>query len=90
MIGLFVTGTDTGVGKTYASMGLIKSWRQKGLRVGVIKPSETGCEVKGEWVGPQDAKMLLEAAGSGQSLDEVCPYQYANPPGASRSCSYGR
>jgi dethiobiotin synthetase len=75
MKGVFVTGTDTGVGKTYASLGLIAGWKGMGLKVGVMKPSETDCLEE----GPRDAKMLLEAAGSDQPLSEVCPYQYDEP-----------
>jgi dethiobiotin synthetase len=77
--GLFVTGTDTGVGKTYASVALIQGWRGRGLRVGVMKPTETGLERDGEWGPPDDAVKLLEASGASLTLDEVCPYRYGAP-----------
>lgn len=53
---IFVTATGTNVGKTYASVKLIKALSKRGLRVGAFKPIETG--VDGE---PQDAKKLLKA-----------------------------
>ena len=77
--GYFVTGTDTGVGKTYASRALIAGWRSQGLTVGVLKPAETGCREAGRWTGPRDAMALLQAAGSGQALESVCPYTYDQP-----------
>jgi len=77
--GLFVTGTDTGVGKTFVSLALIHAWRAMGLRVGVMKPCETGCEERDGELIPEDATALLAAAGSGQSLDEVCPVRFRLP-----------
>ena len=43
MSGFFITGTDTGVGKTFFTKGLASALRQRGMRVGVMKPVETGC-----------------------------------------------
>ena len=43
MIGLFVTGTDTGVGKTTVTCALLAAARARGLRVAAMKPVETGC-----------------------------------------------
>lgn len=79
MKGVFVTGTDTGVGKTYASLALIAGWRSQGLRVGVMKPSETGLEVDGVLGPPQDAVQLLDASGADLTLDEVCPFRFNAP-----------
>lgn len=41
--GYFVTGTDTGVGKTTAAVALIHSLRERGLRVAAMKPVAAGC-----------------------------------------------
>jgi dethiobiotin synthetase len=79
---VFVTGTDTGVGKTRAALALIAGWRAAGLRVGVMKPCETGCEEKAEGgagLVPADAVALLDASGSELSLDEVCPFRFRTP-----------
>ena len=43
MTGLFVTGTDTGVGKTRFGVGLLRAWRARGHVVAPLKPVETGC-----------------------------------------------
>jgi dethiobiotin synthetase len=42
--GLFITGTDTGVGKTFVAKGLLDAGRRVGLRVAALKPAETGCD----------------------------------------------
>jgi dethiobiotin synthetase len=71
--GLFVTGTDTGVGKTVVACALIGALRARGLDTAGMKPIETGV---GE-AGPLDARALLEAAGGRDPLDEVCPQQFS-------------
>ena len=61
---VFVTGTDTGVGKTTVSVGLLGAWRRRGLRLAVLKPAETGCMPRnGEALWPDDDGRLREAAG---------------------------
>jgi dethiobiotin synthetase len=77
--GLFVTGTDTGVGKTFVSLALVAAWRDAGLRVGVMKPCETGCEDVGGHLVPEDATRLLKASRTALSLDEVCPCRFPTP-----------
>ncbi len=61
MRGLFVTGTDTGVGKTFIACGLAGALRARGLRVGVMKPIETGCARRGDdALHPADATALIK------------------------------
>ena len=55
---LLVTGTDTGVGKTWVSTGLLRAWVGAGLRVAARKPAETGCESVGGRLQPADAAAL--------------------------------
>ena len=74
MPALFVTGTDTGVGKTFVACALAHAWRAAGRRVGVVKPVETG--VDGE---PEDARRLAVAADDRSPLDDVCPYRLRAP-----------
>ncbi len=73
--GCFVTGTDTGVGKTLVSCALIAELRARGFEVGAIKPIETGVGPD----GPLDAIALRDAAGTGDTLELVCPQQFALP-----------
>jgi dethiobiotin synthetase len=77
---LLVTGTDTGVGKTYVSCGLLRAAREAGLRVAARKPAETGCApgADGERVGA-DAVALHAAAGAAEPLDAVCPIRLSDP-----------
>jgi len=67
VIGYFVTGTDTNVGKTYVASMLARRARSKGLRVFAFKPLETGCQ---ESLGA-DQRALVEAAGGWQT-DLLC------------------
>jgi dethiobiotin synthetase len=66
--GFFITGTDTGVGKTFVACALARAFRAEGLKVGVFKPAESG--------GSGDARRLMRAAGSRDPLDLVCPYRF--------------
>ncbi len=72
--GVFVTGTDTGVGKTLVACGLACSLRDRGYTVGVMKPVETGCAEKEGQLFPQDAFHLRQASGCNYPLDLICPY----------------
>lgn len=74
-----ITGTDTGVGKTTVGGGIAAGFRELGLRVGVMKPAETGCERRGGELVPLDAIALRAAAGAVEPLDLICPYRYATP-----------
>lgn len=78
MAGLFITGTDTGVGKTFVARGIAAALRARGRRVGVLKPIETGC---GGAIDrqPADALALREAAGSNLPLERICPYRLDAP-----------
>ncbi len=76
--GLFVTGTDTGVGKTFVARGIASALRARSVRVGVMKPVETGCG-PGPVRRPADAIALQAAAGSALALDRICPYRLDAP-----------
>ena len=67
MAGLFITGTDTGVGKTVVSCALARGLRATGIDVGVMKPVETGVPSS----GPEDARRLVRAAEVNDDLDLV-------------------
>jgi dethiobiotin synthetase len=74
--GLFVSGTDTGIGKTLIACALADSLRRRGVSVGVMKPVETGHGGEG-W--PADADRLRRAAGSRDPREWVVPYVFAEP-----------
>lgn len=76
--GLFVTGTDTGVGKTIVTATLARILRLRGVNVGVMKPVTSGCpERNGECVS-EDAELLAWAAGI-ECDDDVAPYRLREP-----------
>ena len=74
MSALFITGTDTGVGKTFVACALATALRERGRRVAVMKPVETG--VEGE---PADALALRAAAADPAPLGDICPYRLRAP-----------
>lgn len=89
--GVFITGTDTGVGKTVVSAGIIRALLKRGTRVGAMKPIETGCKRAdpksqiqtgefrpGELI-PADGLFLKEMAGMDDPLDLVAPIRFEYP-----------
>lgn len=85
--GLFVTGTDTGVGKTAVTVAIVRKLVQdRGLRVGVYKPVSSGVE-PGRF-SESDAARLWDAAGRPLSIEAVCPQMFAaaiSPPRSARA-----
>ncbi len=78
MKGWFVTGTDTGVGKTVVAGILARLLREQGRRVGVFKPVATGCRRDprlGLVCG--DAEFLAHCAEAGENLETINPVRYA-------------
>jgi len=73
----FITGTDTGVGKTFVAAAAARALRTRGLDVGVMKPVETGCAAAGGGLAPADAARLIEASGTADPVEAVCPYRFA-------------
>ena len=77
--GLFITGTDTGVGKTVVA-GAIADWfRRRHRRVGVLKPVATGCVHRREGLVSEDAEFLAHCADARFPLDVICPQRYVEP-----------
>jgi len=77
--GLFITGTDTGVGKTYVAALVARALAAQGRRVGVYKPVASGCRHEGDRLVADDAVNLWEAAGRPGELERVCPQRFAAP-----------
>ncbi len=70
MNGLFVTGTDTGVGKTLVTAALALALKARGVDVGVVKPVQSG---------EGDAETLKRWAGLEEEPEEICPFSFAAP-----------
>ena len=77
--GLFITGTDTGVGKTCVGALIARSLVSSGRRVGVYKPAASGCRREGKTLVSDDAVALWNAAGRPGDMEHVCPQRFAAP-----------
>ncbi len=77
--GLFITGTDTGVGKTLIAGAIAKILSQKGKTTGVFKPIATGCRLEREGLVSDDAEFLAHCADSEFGLDVINPINFVTP-----------
>jgi dethiobiotin synthetase len=75
--GLFITGTDTGVGKTLIAAALARYLTERGMKVGVMKPVETGVADQ-EALG-SDGQLLQWAADSQMPKENITPYRLQAP-----------
>ncbi len=71
--GLFITGTDTGVGKTVVTAAILAHLRHQGQKTGVMKPIETGVDSECSSPANSDALFLMECGGIEDALAEICP-----------------
>lgn len=79
---MFITGTDTGVGKTFVTCGLLEVLQKHKTAVRVIKPFATGARlVEGHWVSPDAEEFAahLEGKISPQDLENLCFYAWPSP-----------
>lgn len=87
--GFFITGTDTGVGKTVITAALVKAAQHLGFKAAAMKPIETGCRkpadmrqhtvCSNEILIPIDGKFLREISGAEAPLDLITPVRFENP-----------
>lgn len=77
--GVFVTGTDTGIGKSVASASLLHALRARGLRAVGMKPVASGCERTPEGWRNEDALLLQAASAPRPHYDDVNPYALPQP-----------
>jgi dethiobiotin synthetase len=77
--GIFITGTDTCIGKTTISGGIAYMLKQKGIRVGVMKPFATGIKPYSKDYKTQDSKILKNASNSQDNDNIINPYFYPIP-----------
>lgn len=75
----FVTGTDTGVGKTLVSTALLHAWRRRGHAVAGMKPVASGAAVTPQGLRNEDALALQAAASRDWPYEVVNPYVFAPP-----------
>ena len=79
MFSVYVTGTDTGIGKTLASCTLLHALRAHGLRAAGMKPVASGCErIDGEWRNA-DALALQAAGEPGIAYADINPFALEHP-----------
>ena len=77
--GFFVTGTDTGVGKTVVACALLHAFAARGLRVAGMKPVAAGAEVHGNRLQNEDAEQLLAATNVAVPMQLLNPYCLVSP-----------
>ncbi|HYB74871.1 MAG TPA: dethiobiotin synthase [Candidatus Sulfotelmatobacter sp.] len=77
--GLFITGTDTGVGKTVVAATLLVGLQEAGLRMAALKPVETGCGARDGRPVPADAEYLRAVGRLAEPLEAMAPYAFALP-----------
>ena len=71
--GYFISGTDTGVGKTVVTACMLAFYRKHSINTGIMKPIETGVDPNCSSEANSDAKFLLTVSGNQDTLEEVCP-----------------
>lgn len=79
MHGVFVSGTDTGIGKTCASTALLHALRARGLRASGMKPVASGCRATPQGLRNDDAEALLAASDPVPAYADCNPYALAEP-----------
>lgn len=77
--GVFVTGTDTEVGKTAIAGAIARHLRLRGRRVEVFKPAASGCRTDRGQLLSEDADFLAACADSRRLLADIAPLRYAQP-----------
>jgi dethiobiotin synthetase len=84
--GVFITGTDTGVGKTHIGKRLIQALLQLGISVQPRKPAESGCNEQDGQLIPSDGHELMQAAEL-SDIDTVTPFRFRHPLSPPRAAS---
>jgi dethiobiotin synthetase len=75
--GIFVTGTDTGVGKTLAAAALMRAFKGLGMRVAGFKPVSSGCESTSAGLRNEDALALMQEQSTPFPYEAVNPFAFA-------------
>ena len=73
--GIFISGTDTGIGKTVVTASLASCLKQNSITVNAIKPLQTGTILP----GLIDIEFVYKVLGEIYEIDKVCPYRFSDP-----------
>jgi dethiobiotin synthetase len=76
---IFISGTNTEVGKTFITLNIIKLLESKGTRVNPYKPVETGCKQKLSELIPHDSMLFYKAINKRIDLNQINPYRFVEP-----------
>lgn len=77
---IFITGTDTYIGKTVVTSLLAKTLIRSGEKIGILKPIETGCTLDAKMnLVPEDASYLWEISGKKEKLEDIILYRFSLP-----------
>jgi len=76
---IFISGTNTEVGKTFITVNIIKLLQSKGYLVNPYKPVETGCKKRLSRLVPSDSSLFHKAIEERLSLDQINPYRFIQP-----------
>ena len=85
--GIFITGTDTGVGKTIAAAALARLLHERGANIGVMKPVTSGCREENGRLVSEDAELLAWGAGLVGVDADIAPYLLRQPIAAAEAAS---
>lgn len=77
--GFFITGTDTGVGKTVVTAAIIKALHAMKVKAAAMKPIETGCRIIDNLPFPSDGMFLKETALMDEDISQITPYCFETP-----------
>ena len=76
---IFISGTNTEVGKTFITVNIIKLLQSKGYLVNPYKPVETGCRKRLSKLVPNDSSLFHKTIEKRMSLDKINPYRFLEP-----------
>ncbi|MGI6069732.1 MAG: dethiobiotin synthase [Blautia sp.] len=84
--GIFITGTDTDIGKTYVAALIVKKLAQGGYDPGYFKAAASGIQVDADGTVHSDPSYVREISGISASLEEMCPYTYVQAVSPHLAC----
>ena len=82
---LFITGTNTEVGKTFVTCEMLKHLVKYKKSTAAFKPVETGCNKNNKILQPNDSKRFFKVLGKTLSLDLINPYRFIPPISPNRA-----